>query len=104
MTAKTQCFIELTDIIGIRCECKQCGTILLIEPTSIGKALAACPKCLENWALLGDKSDYSGKIVDLWSSLLMLQKIRDRIGFALTLEINVDVVKPSSLQKSEDQR
>jgi|ERR1019366_3598490 hypothetical protein len=104
MTATTQCFIELPDIIGIRCECKHCGTTLLIEPSAIGKALAACPKCLETWALLDDKSDYSGKIGELWSSLLMLQKIRDRLGFALTLEINVDVIKQSTLQKSEGQR
>jgi hypothetical protein len=51
MTTQTQQFIELSDVIALRCECRHCKAVLLIPiPGDINGALLKCPKCKHEWA------------------------------------------------------
>jgi hypothetical protein len=97
MTSQTQKFIELSDILALKLECKHCGSALAIPSSrdmagreDIGK-LSTCPVCRMPWASLGG-STYEPLIVKFVSALNEIRRtFKDApIGFTLTFEVSGD--------------
>ena len=87
MTTQTKKFIELSDILSLRCECRQgtCRTSLVIPLADVsGRVFAVCPSCKEPWAKFLE-STYELLIADFLEKLKRLNEAR--LGCALTLEI-----------------
>lgn len=94
MTEETKKFIELSDVLALRLECKYCGSGLsissyrdLMKREEQGK-LSNCPVCSREWASVsGSTCEMTiGQFVDC------LNKLRGTLktfpaGFVLTLEI-----------------
>lgn len=94
MTAQFKYFIELSDIIGIRCECKnpECrATLLLPLNGQMGDALICCPKCKRGWARLNG-STYELEVKKYLEQLERLKEMVKHVGFTLTLEINEQAI------------
>jgi hypothetical protein len=99
MTSQTKKFIELSDISGLRLECKQCGCSLLIEIereegtienllAKNNNVLASCPTCGAEWAEFQRGTVmYDSEIKDFFRQLRDLRKLTSKFGCALTLEI-----------------
>jgi hypothetical protein len=98
MTTQTKRFIELSDILALRFECKHCGCELLISSLhdmskreEQGK-LNDCPVCRKPWASVNGSTCESA-IAEVLSSLNKLRRLigthQDAFpaGFALTVEI-----------------
>ena len=49
MTSQTKQFIELSDLLAFRLECKQCGSSLLISFRKIGTLPLTCANCTADW-------------------------------------------------------
>jgi hypothetical protein len=99
MTSQTQKFIELSDILALKLECKHCESVLAIPSSrdmarreDVGK-LSICPVCQRPWATLGGAT-YEPLIAKFVSALNeMRNAFKDApIGFTLTLEISSDPV------------
>ena len=99
MTSEIQKFIELSDILALKLECKHCESSLAIPSSrdmarreDIGK-LSSCPVCQRPWATLAGTT-YEPLIAKFVSSLNEIRKaFKDApIGFILTLEISSDPV------------
>jgi ribosomal protein S27AE len=51
MTAQIKHYIEVSDILAIRCECNRCHAVLTLPlAKDVGASLLACPRCGEGWA------------------------------------------------------
>ncbi len=94
MTSETKRFIELSDLLSLRLECKHCHSELLLSSLrSLGTKeeqgkLNRCPVCSRDWALV------NGSTCELTIAefLKALNSLRDALGsfpagFKLTLEI-----------------
>ncbi|MGA2431102.1 MAG: hypothetical protein ABSH13_21575 [Candidatus Acidiferrum sp.] len=91
MTIQTKHFIEVSDIIGMRCQCKneQCrATLLLPLNGDVNDALLKCPKCGRGWARLEGGTSFEVEIKKYLSELGKLKESMKHFGFALTLEIS----------------
>jgi hypothetical protein len=90
MTTQTQQFIELLDVIALRCECRHCKAVLLIPiPGDINGALLKCPKCKNEWAgqeHVGTREPDVQRFVD---SLRLLSELK--LGCSLTLETKTTI-------------
>jgi hypothetical protein len=96
MTSQTKHYIEVSDILSVRCDCKHCGASLSLPLSrDVGKSLLVCPQCNKGWARLDNSteetliSEFALKVEKLVSSL-------PRLGFNLLLEIASD---PASTAK-----
>jgi hypothetical protein len=101
MTSQTKHFIELSDIVGLHCECKQgtCKTALSIPVSDVeGRELRVCPRCKEPWAQFIESS-YEPIIVEFIQKLKRLKEAR--LGCTLTLEIKAEAMPESEPEKSE---
>jgi hypothetical protein len=99
MTSQTKKFIELSDIVGLRLECKTCGCALLIEISrtdgtlenllaKTNSVLSQCPTCGSQWTsaptgLLA----FDSEVKELFRQMRDLKKIEAKFGCLLTLEI-----------------
>jgi hypothetical protein len=89
MTIQTRHYIELSDVVALRCECRHCGAVLtlsLAKEISTRK-LRRCPNCDEEWA-----ESIEVTISNAITSLKKLQsEMEDRSsrdgGFSLTIEV-----------------
>src|SRR5438046_6983916 len=90
MTVQTKYLIEISDIVALRCECKnqECQTTLLITlaSTATNEVFRACPKCKSPWAKFGD-STFELEIRKFIDAMDSMGKIAKNLGFSLTLEI-----------------
>jgi hypothetical protein len=96
MTIQTKHFIELPDIVALRCECKnpECRTVLILPlDSAMNGALQLCPKCKRGWALLAESS-FESFIKDFIDRLHKLKQFDDRLGCAMTLEIKETAIPP----------
>ena len=87
MTSQTKHYIEVSDIIGIRCECKECHAALALPlATDVGKSLLICPRCGKGWARQAHSTsevlieEFARKVEQLANALPFL-------GFTFLLEI-----------------
>lgn len=96
MTKQTKHYIELTDILALRLECKQCHAALTLLPGDIeNRILSVCPSCHYSWAVLSETS-YAALFSEFASALGRLtrtlyghkQMPPAPLGFTLTLEIS----------------
>lgn len=57
MTIQTKHYIDLSDIINFRFECKTCGTSLTVPlKDRLMNRLEKCPGCYQPWAILNGAS------------------------------------------------
>ena len=89
MTAQFKYFIELSDIIGIRCECKnpECRATLLLPLNDMREALVCCPRCTQGWTRLGETT-FEMEVKKYLKELENLKSMAKHLGFTLTLEID----------------
>jgi hypothetical protein len=87
MTSQTKNYIEVSDIIGIRCECKECHAALALPlATDVGKSLLVCPRCGKGWARQANSTseilieEFARKVQQMATALPYL-------GFTFLLEI-----------------
>lgn len=101
MTSQTKKFIDLTDFLALRFECKSCGSTLVIPSTrnleqreEQGK-LSDCPVCRKPWASVGG-STCEPEIARFLAALSRLNDLLSRFpaGFTLTLEVKPDLTLP----------
>jgi hypothetical protein len=99
MTIQIKHFIELSDIVSMRFDCRHCKasiTVPFAEPVDTRK-FCVCPQCSEPWARLPNGSTMELTIEKLVSALReMRQALEWRAtpagqdsGFAFLLEIDV---------------
>jgi hypothetical protein len=99
MTTQTKTFIELSDIIGLRLECKSCGCSLALGSTkgretvdsllSMGnKTLLNCPTCGAAWMQTLDPNRLADTALkELVRKLSDFKKIEHNYGCSVALEI-----------------
>jgi hypothetical protein len=109
MTTQTKTFIELSDIIGLRLECKSCGCSLALGSAKgreivdsmlsmNNKTLMNCPTCNAVWMqTLNPNSLADTALKELVRKLCDFKKIEHNYGCAVSLEI-----KPEDSEESED--
>lgn len=98
MTSQTKRFIEVSDIVGVRLECKKCGCALLLglshkdaianllEPAN--KILSTCPTCGGIWASLPNGLlAFDTEIKDFFRRMEQIKEIESKFGFRLSLEV-----------------
>lgn len=89
MTSQTKKFIEVSDILALRCECRhgKCRTSLTIPVEDVsGREMRLCPTCKESWAQLLESS-YESLITEFVEKLRKLKEAEKHLGCGLTLEI-----------------
>jgi len=105
MTSQTKKFIELTDMLSLRFECKHCNSELLISSLrdlELG-TLNNCPVCGRPWASING-STCEPTIAEFLTALNKLRVTVGRhenvfpAGFNLTIEIKDD--KPTPILES----
>ncbi|MBZ5706856.1 MAG: hypothetical protein LAN63_16015 [Acidobacteriia bacterium] len=105
MTNHTKTFIDLSDIVGFRFECKnpKCGaalTLPMLADINRGQPLRTCPSCRSSWAQVGGAEGYGATNYEMYIEDLVecLKKLKGApFGFVLTLELKN---QPSASQTS----
>ena len=104
MTSQTKHFIELSDIVALRFECKHChATVSLPISADIKvESLRICPNCNEPWARLPEGSTIElaiKKFIDDFKNFEDLLRRRSEFlpesGFLLCIEIKSDAAQPT---------
>lgn len=91
MTSQTKLYIEMTDMLALRCDCKECGASLSIPLTNTaGNSLLACPKCRKAWARQEGNNTYELALNDFGQKVQELKLLTPMIGFKLFIEIVSD--------------
>jgi hypothetical protein len=99
MTTQTKVFIELSDIIGLRLECKACGCALSLgadkDGETVGIVLSAnspfmgkCPACGAPWTAAPNPAVmWDSDIKELFRKLRDLKKMEPGFGCSIALEL-----------------
>jgi hypothetical protein len=99
MTTSTETYIELSDIVGVRLQCKSCGCSLHLEIEkdngTINNLLAAnnllltkCPTCGASWTPMGQPGQWlDSEAKEFFRKMRDLKKIEASYGCKLALEI-----------------
>lgn len=95
MTTQTKQYIDLSDIVAFRFDCKQCDAALSL-PLSDNRtklALAVCPNCKTVWAqrqgIAYDEIINEFKAHLKRAAEIMGQQYSDPLGFSMVLEIKM---------------
>jgi hypothetical protein len=103
MTSQTKYYIELSDILAVRCECKRCGATVslpIVEDVRTNR-LYGCPNCNEPWTVF--QQGQAGQSIDpsLRAFLNTLSSFKDVLqrtqqllgdgGFVFSLEVRKEV-------------
>lgn len=108
MTLQTQCFIDFSDILSFRFECKGCGARISIQFQGEIRtgSLRSCPYCNEAWTQLPDGSNVESRIKAFTDGVKQLQELVKRLestlgksGFSVSLEIRPLVSERSELEQ-----
>jgi hypothetical protein len=92
MTSQTKVFLDPSDIVALRLECKQCGATLTLALSGAieAKKLRTCPHCNNPWTMMHEKT-IEPLVEKVINSLSSLNRSMDESGFpwgcSLTLEI-----------------
>ncbi len=87
MTSQTQHFIEFSDILSLRCECRnpECRAVLLLPLSgTLSGTLRKCPKCKSEWTGYEHSDSYEPEIQRFIDSLKYVSQLK--LGCSLTLE------------------
>jgi len=97
MTTQVKTFIELSDIIGLRVECKKCGCALSVgrdkDNETVGAVISAnndvlakCPACHAAWTAAPNPTIlWDSDIKELFRKLRDLKKMEAGYGCSLLL-------------------
>jgi hypothetical protein len=104
MTSQTKYFIDVSDIIALRFECKHCHatTSLPISSDIRIESLRACPNCNEPWARMNESSIEIAikKFVDNFKEFEAVLRRRNEFapdrGFILSVEIRAVAVETAN--------
>jgi hypothetical protein len=102
MTNQTRSFIDLSDLIAWRFECRNCHASLELSLDKLEKGtLNECPHCHRHWALVPTDGYSSSSFEPLFTKFLgaldELKRVlgeKSVLGFSLTIEINQPVPPP----------
>jgi Zn finger protein HypA/HybF involved in hydrogenase expression len=87
MTSQTKHYIEVSDILGIRCECKNCHAVLTLPlAKDVGNTLLKCPRCGKPWTRL-ENSTHEIQVSEFAAKVETLAAQLPNFGFLLSLEI-----------------
>jgi uncharacterized paraquat-inducible protein A len=87
MTSQTKHYIEMADLLSLRCDCKDCGASLSLPlAKEIGNALSQCPRCKSTWA--GQSSEHLSVINTFANKIGELKFLAKTSGLRLYLEIS----------------
>lgn len=99
MTSQTRTFIEFSDLINLRLECKKCHCSLFVGidtedgtlTTLVDKhneVLTRCPTCGTQWMQFSNASgSYSSEIKEFLKKMAYLRKIEEAFGCKVSFEI-----------------
>jgi hypothetical protein len=111
MTTQTKTFIELSDIIGMRLQCKKCGCALSLGPDKDGETMGVvlsaaspvmgkCPACNAPWTQAPNPTVmWDSDIKELFRRLRSLKKMEDGFGCAIAIEIKQE--EPDEAEKEK---
>lgn len=89
MTIQTKHFIELSDIVSLRFDCKHCGASLSLSlDDRLYRKIAECPSCQRYWTVLNGAS-YEKLFSDVSASVKRLSDalVQTTLGCSLLLEV-----------------
>lgn len=96
MTIQTKQYIDLTDIVTFRFDCKQCGAILSLPISDQRSKLAVdcCPNCKAEWTLRQGGSHLE-TLLEFRQALRNMQAIMAKdypnpLEFTVTLEVRLE--------------
>jgi hypothetical protein len=85
MTSQTKHYIEIKDLLTLRCDCKNCETSLsLALNDSATKSLGCCPSCNKDWAQGQNQKEISVFVRQVEA----LKMLVHTMGFNLYLEVS----------------
>lgn len=90
MTKQTKQYIEVSDIVAFRCECRVCGTSLTVPvEKDVGRSILKCPRCGNGWTRLqnGTNEIAVDQFAEKANTLAILLP---HMGFKLILEIKTE--------------
>lgn len=99
MTTQVKSYIELSDIVAMRFECRQCQTtfsFLLTEKCDLRK-FADCPNCAATWVgrAMPPETSIEHEIMDVIRSVNNLRSILGKDGkFSTKLALTLEVATP----------
>jgi hypothetical protein len=87
MSSQTKQYIEMNDILSLRCDCKHCGASLSLPlANDLAKSLLNCPNCNKPWARLNGDT-YELALNDFAKRVAELKMLSPLAGFKLYIEI-----------------
>jgi len=87
MTSQTKHYIEMIDMLALRCDCKHCSASLSLPMVQdVAKCLLTCPNCGKQWARL-ENTTYELTINDFAKKVGELKLLLPSAGFRLYLEV-----------------
>jgi hypothetical protein len=87
MTEQTKRFIELSDIVGLRLTCKQCGSSLSVPRDKLSRLPVNCVNCMAEWDAY-NSDDLQRKITALIDAMNVMGRLSERKGFTFTVELS----------------
>ena len=108
MTSQTRTFIEFSDLIALRLECKECGCSLLADVSTddgtlsnlVSKnngALTKCPACNKEWMQLNPATGaFVSEIKDFLRRMAYLRKSENAFGCKVSFEIKTPEIRHNS--------
>ena len=91
MTSQIKQYIEVSEIIAFRCECRQCGTSLTLPiEKDVGRSLHQCPRCGFGWTRLQNSTN-EVVVEQFAEKAKALADLMPHMGFTLTLELKGEV-------------
>ena len=97
MTTSKHTFVELSDVISLRVECKECHCSLLILlkgnkidelSSETNKVMAICPTCSHTWTVFQHGVGWDSEIKDLIRSIRTVRQAEDKFGCRISFEIS----------------
>ena len=88
MTSQTKHYIEVKDLIALRCDCRHCEASLSVAlRDGAVRALEVCPACNKTWAQGTNQKEINGFV----QQAKILKTLADTLGFTLYLEVSAPV-------------
>jgi DNA replicative helicase MCM subunit Mcm2 (Cdc46/Mcm family) len=87
VTTQTKQYIELSDLLALRYECKECQTSVTVPIKGFDTVpVTHCPKCRKGWTIV-DNTSYKEDIEYFVTSAVRLKDVLRAMGFNLSIEV-----------------
>jgi hypothetical protein len=104
MTSKTNRYVELSDILSLRFECKQCGAAISLPLSNVCdyQRLESCPNCTKPWIRRPDGSSIKDELKNAIGHLAILRGLLEpaskfKTELSLFLEVPSDRASDSKV-------